>query len=175
MKTLLFTIIIGLIFGSAFFVWDISRIISKNPATEFGRIILKDRNGMIITDRGMPGGYSESFSGSLDTPLVQSIITIEDARFYNHHGANMEAKIASIYQNIRASGIVRGGSTITEQYIKNAYFSKSSRTIPQKIREMIAAIIIENHFSKEEILRKYLDTVYMGNGYYGVATIWNQP
>lgn len=54
MKTLLFTIIIGLIFGSAFFVWDISRIISKNPTTEFGRIILKDRNGMIITDRGMP-------------------------------------------------------------------------------------------------------------------------
>ncbi len=175
MKTLLITIIIGLTLGSAFFAWDISRIVSKNPDHEFGRIILRDRNGVILTDRGMPGGYSESFSGSIDTPLVQSIISIEDARFYEHHGANMEAKIASLYQNIRANGIVRGGSTITEQYIKNAYFASAPRTIPQKIREMIAAIIFENHFSKEEILRKYLDTVYMGNGYYGVATIWNQP
>jgi membrane peptidoglycan carboxypeptidase len=137
MKILLIAIIIGLTLGCAFFAWDISRIVSKNPDHEFGRIILRDRNGVILTDRGMPGGYSESLSGGLDTPLVRSIIAIEDARFYNHHGTNIEAKIASLYQNIRANGVIRGGSTITEQYIKNAYFASAPRTIPQKIREMI--------------------------------------
>jgi Transglycosylase len=72
--------------------------------------------------------------------------------------------------------VVRGGSTITEQYIKNAYYSSSPRTIIQKIREAIGAITIEGQYSKDEILRKYLSTVYMGNGLYGIqAVIGNNP
>lgn len=66
--------------------------------------------------------------------------------------------------------MLRGGSTITEQYVKNRYFEGSSRDIFQKIRETIIAETIEMKTSKEEILRKYLDTVYMGNGIYGVQS-----
>lgn len=96
---------------------------------------------------------------------------VEDAHFYDHYGINTAAKIASIYQNISAGEIVRGGSTITEQYVKNAYYPRSTRTILQKIREALGAIIIEYSYSKDEILRQYLSTVYMGNGLYGIATI----
>ena len=62
------------------------------------------------------------YSGSLNIPLIQDIITIEDARFYEHHGVNIEAKIGSIIENYHAGTVVRGGSTLTEQYIKNVYF-----------------------------------------------------
>jgi Transglycosylase len=89
---------------------------------------------------------------------------------------NLRAKIASIYQNISAGGVVRGGSTITEQYIKNTYYSSEPRTIFQKIREAIAAIILEQQYGKDEILHKYLSSVYMGNGLYGIqAVIGNNP
>ena len=102
---------------------------------------------------------------------MTNILEIEDARFYEHSGINLSAKIASIYQNLSAGGVVRGGSTITEQYIKNSYYSSSPRTITQKIREAIGAIIIEYRYTKDDILRKYLSTVYMGNGLYGIATV----
>ena len=70
----------------------------------------------------------------------------------------------------RQGTIVRGGSTITEQYIKNLYFPHAPRTIYQKIIESYYAIVLELEYTKEEILRKYLDSVYMGNGLYGIET-----
>ncbi len=102
-----------------------------------------------------------AYSGSLDTPLVEHILEIEDARFWQHSGIDIRGKIASLWQNIQAGTIVRGGSTITEQYIKNTYYNGAPRTVIQKIRESIAAIIIESKSSKETILRNYLSTVYM--------------
>jgi penicillin-binding protein 1A len=117
-----------------------------------------------------PDGYQIDYSGSLDTELIRGILEIEDARFYRHSGVDTWAKMASIYQNLEAGTIVRGGSTITEQYIKNTYYPGSSRTVLQKIRESIAAIIIEHRLTKEEILRGYLSAVYMGNMEYGIQS-----
>lgn len=102
---------------------------------------------------------------------MKGIITIEDTYFYGHKGINIQAKISSLYQNLRAGKIIRGGSTITEQYIKNTYYAGKPRTILQKIREAIGALIIEKKYNKEEILRKYLSNVYMGNGLYGIENI----
>ena len=66
---------------------------------------------------------------------------------------------------------MRGGSTITEQYTKNAYYSGEPRTIIQKLREAIGAIIVEQQYNKDEILRKYLSVVYMGYGLYGIQAV----
>ncbi len=155
----------------AFFVIDIYKTVSGNPNTTYGHLMLRERSWKIITDKWRIGGYAIPYSGALDTDLVASILEVEDARYYEHSGINLSAKIASIYQNISAGGVVRGGSTITEQYIKNAYYSSSPRTIIQKIREAIGALIIEKEYNKDDILRKYLSTVYMGNGLYGIATM----
>ncbi len=158
------------------FVVDICNTVYKNPNTQYGHIILRDHLWGIITDKWRSDGYSLLYTGSLDTDLVKNIVWVEDARFYEHSWVNLSAKIASIYQNISAGGVVRGGSTITEQYIKNAYYNSEPRTILQKIRETIGAMILEHRYSKDEILRKYLSTVYMGNGLYGIATvIGNNP
>lgn len=155
----------------AFFVGDIWNTVSQKPNTEFGHLILRDRTGKIITNKWRSGGYALPYTWKTDTDLVRNIVAIEDARFYEHNGINLTAKIASLYQNIQAGWIVRGGSTITEQYVKNAYYNEQSRTILQKIREAIGALIIEKRYTKDEILKYYLSIVYMGNGLYGVSTI----
>ncbi len=156
---------------ATFFIIDIWKTIQQKPNITFGHILLKDRNGKIITDKWRIGGYSINYTGSLDTPLVRAIIEIEDARFYKHNGINLKAKIGSIYQNFQAGEVVRGWSTITEQYIKNAFYNTEKRTVLQKIRESLAAIIIERQYRKDEILRKYLSLVYMWNWLYGINTI----
>ena len=176
MKKLLLSISLVVFVFVTFFVVNVYHTISSNPNTTYGHLLLRDKSWQIITDKWRPGGYSIPYSGSLETDLVTSIVEVEDARFWQHDGVNMTAKIASIAQNIGAGTIVRGGSTITEQYIKNAYYSSEPRTIIQKIREAIGAIILEQQYSKDEILRKYLSVVYMGNGLYGIqAVIGSNP
>ena len=169
-KIILFISVVMFVFV-AFFVIDVYQVVSQNPNTTYGHLILRDRTWKIITDKWRTWGYSLPYSGSLTTDLVRNIVEIEDARFWQHDGVNLTAKIASLYQNLWAGTIVRGGSTITEQYIKNAYYSSEPRTVLQKIREAIGAIIIEYRYSKDEILKKYLSNVYMGNGVYGIETI----
>jgi penicillin-binding protein 1C len=154
-----------------FMVFDTWETIQQKPNIEFGHILLTDRTGKIVTDKWRIGGYSMNYTGSLDAPLIKSIMAIEDARFYEHNGINIRAKIGSIYQNIQAGEVVRGGSTITEQYIKNAFYNREKRTILQKLRESLAAIIIEKQYSKDEILRRYLSLVYMWNWLYGISTM----
>lgn len=167
--------IIIMIFWVYLSVWS---DLKNPPSPDYGHILLMDRHGITLTDISRPGGYQIDYSGSLSTDLIRGILEIEDARFYEHSGVNTRAKIASLYQNIQAGMIVRGGSTITEQYIKNTYYPWAPRTMMQKIREAIGAIIIENNMTKEQILREYLSTVYMGNREYGIQTQiqkWTDP
>ena len=133
-------------------------------------ITLLDREGSIIAQVNNGEKFSLPYTGSIDIPLIQWIISIEDKRFYEHFWTDIFAKWGSILQNIKHPDILRGGSTITEQYVKNKYFPESSRNIFKKIRETIVAQTIEIKYSKEEILRKYLDSVYMGNGVYGIQS-----
>ncbi|MDD2694267.1 MAG: transglycosylase domain-containing protein [Candidatus Gracilibacteria bacterium] len=135
-----------------------------------GNIRILDKKGEILTDMSLPGGYSTHYTGSLDNALVRGIISIEDGRYYEHSGIDIIGKIGAIRENYNAGTIVRGGSTLTEQYIKNIYFPGEKRTIQQKIREAFSATILGFKYNKEQILRKYLDSVYMGNGLYGIQS-----
>jgi penicillin-binding protein 1A len=89
------------------------------------------------------------------------MIRIEDKRFFSHYGVDIRAKVAALYENYTAGSTVRGGSTLTEQYIKNTYFPDAKRTIWQKIHESIYALIMEMKYTKEDILKKYIDSIYM--------------
>ncbi len=92
---------------------------------------------------------------------MKGILAIEDQRFYEHGGTDIVGKIGAIRDNYEAGTIVRGGSTLTEQYIKNTYFPHEPRTLGQKIREALWATIAEVRYTKDELLRKYLNSVYM--------------
>lgn len=171
MKKILPILITLILTGLIFFVTDVWTTVNQKPNIEFGHLILRDRTGIVMTDKWRSGGYALPYTWKTDTELVRAIIEIEDARFYEHNGVNLAAKIASFYQNIEAGWVVRGGSTITEQYVKNAFYNQAPRTIVQKLREAIGAYIIESHNSKKQILQKYLSLVYMGNGEYGIETV----
>ncbi|SMC55748.1 transglycosylase domain-containing protein [Sporomusa malonica] len=102
------------------------------------------------------------------SPYVQqAIIANEDTRFYNHFGIDPLGILRAIVVNIRKGSLVEGGSTITQQLAKNMFLTQE-RTIIRKAKEALLAIIIENKFSKQEIMQAYLNQIYFGEGAYGV-------
>lgn len=103
----------------------------------------------------------------LPTHVPNAFIAIEDRRFYYHFGIDLIGLARAMVTNIRAGGIVQGGSTITQQLAKNLFFS-SERTFKRKIQEAMLSLWIEWKYSKEEILSSYLNHVYFGSGAYGL-------
>jgi penicillin-binding protein 1A len=101
-------------------------------------------------------------------PLMkQAIVAVEDRRFWEHEGVDFRAIARAFWADVRHKEFVQGGSTITQQYIKNAYID-SSRSIGRKLKEAILARQLDQNWSKERILTEYLNTIYFGNGAYGV-------
>lgn len=101
--------------------------------------------------------------------LVTAVISAEDARFFEHSGFDLRAIARAALANLGEGEVVQGGSTITQQYVKNTYFRNPSKTFKRKARELRLAIEVERSYSKEEIFDRYLNTVYFGAGAYGVA------
>jgi len=99
--------------------------------------------------------------------MKQAIVTVEDKRFYEHNGVDLRGIFRALWQDIRSQSVVEGGSTITQQYVKNAY-SRNDVTIGRKVREAALAWQLTQRWSKDRILTAYLNTVYFGNGAYGI-------
>lgn len=165
-KIFLILLVLSLLFWISFYTPYI--FLEEEKKTNNGSIIIFDKNGAPLTIKGKEWGYSKVYTGSLDAPLIEEILQVEDARFFEHNGLDIRAKVASIIANIEAWAIVRGWSTITEQYIKNTYFPSERRSIFWKMREAYLGVFLELLMSKDEILRKYLDTLYLWNGIYGI-------
>jgi penicillin-binding protein 1B len=94
-------------------------------------------------------------------PLIQALLATEDRDFYHHHGISVKAVLRALLANIRAGGIVQGGSTITQQLVKNFYLT-SERSLWRKINEAFIALILEARYNKDEILEAYLNEIYLG-------------
>jgi penicillin-binding protein 1A len=99
--------------------------------------------------------------------MKQAIVAVEDRRFYEHNGVDLRGIGRALWQDIRSTGVVEGGSTITQQYVKNAY-SRNEQTIGRKVREAALAWQLTQRWSKDRILTAYLNTIYFGNGAYGI-------
>lgn len=93
--------------------------------------------------------------------IRKAILTVEDERFYSHYGIDLYGVSRAIVKNIMAGAIVEGGSSITQQLAKNMLFSPE-KTLLRKVKEALAAISLERHLSKEQILELYLNEVYLG-------------
>lgn len=104
-----------------------------------------------------------------DIPLTlqQAIIAVEDNRFYRHIGFDVEGILRALLVNLQAGALEEGGSTITQQLVKNLFLSQE-RTLTRKVEEVVLAIDMELRYSKEEILEMYLNTIYFGSGAYGI-------
>jgi penicillin-binding protein 1A len=104
-------------------------------------------------------------------PAMQhAIIAIEDQRFYENQGVDMRGTARALWQDVTSGAAVQGGSTITQQFVKNATQAQDRRTILEKVREAALAYHLTRKWSKEKILTEYLNSIYFGNGAYGIES-----
>lgn len=126
----------------------------------------------VVLDRnGNDMGYATDdyvAPGSLPEHVGAAFVALEDRRFYSHHGYDPRGILRAVFNNIRAGRTVEGGSTITQQLVKNTHLS-SERTLSRKLKEIALAMKIEKEFSKDEILSMYLSVIYFGAGAYGIG------
>ncbi|WP_256358403.1 transglycosylase domain-containing protein [Bacillus sp. sid0103] len=101
--------------------------------------------------------------------MKNAIIAIEDRRFYQHSGVDLIGTSRALIRDLKAGGMVEGGSTITQQLTKNTLLT-SQKTLNRKMEEVFLALQIEREYSKSEILQMYLNQIYFGNGAWGIKT-----
>ena len=104
--------------------------------------------------------------------FINAVFAAEDENFLTQPAISLQGMLRALWNNVRGNPL-QGGSTITQQYVKLAYL-KPERSIGRKLREIVIAFKLEKKYSKEEILIRYLNTVYFGRGCYGVETASNQ-
>ena len=102
--------------------------------------------------------------------MKHAIIAIEDKRFYTNDGVDLRGIGRALYQDVLAQKAVQGGSTITQQFVKNALAAQDRRTLFVKLREAAMAYHLTRKWSKQKILRNYLNSIYFGNGAYGIES-----
>ncbi|MEQ1787483.1 MAG: transglycosylase domain-containing protein, partial [Acidimicrobiales bacterium] len=100
--------------------------------------------------------------------LQEAVLATEDRDFYEHGGVDPVGISRALYNDLRGRGVRQGGSTITQQYVKNVYLT-SERSIVRKMKEAVLAVKLERELEKDEILERYLNTIYFGRGAYGVG------
>ncbi|MBR2824063.1 MAG: PBP1A family penicillin-binding protein [Clostridia bacterium] len=125
-----------------------------------------DTNGDLITEyKGTENRVMVSLA-AMPQQLRNAYVAVEDARFYTHSGVDLKRIFGALVNNLTSSG-TQGGSTITQQLIKNTLLSPE-QSYKRKIQEAWLAIQLEQKYSKDEILESYLNTIYLGENYYGV-------
>ncbi len=132
------------------------------PQTTF----VYDRNGKLITTLHTEINRTIIPFSQIPASMKQAAIAIEDRNFYHEGGISPFSIVRAALADLTHRRLEQGGSTITQQYVKNVY-TGSERTFARKIREAILAVKIAHTYSKDEILGRYLNTVYFGNGAYG--------
>jgi penicillin-binding protein 1C len=129
---------------------------------------LYDRNGKLIYNFHGDQNRTVVKSDQINPLIKQATVSVEDARFYQHHGFDPLGVLRVIRNHFTHQGLEGGGSTITQQYIKNTQNWGSDYTLSRKMKELILAIEIEQRYTKDEILTGYLNQIPYGSGAYGV-------
>ncbi len=152
-----------------YFVWNIYQ---DTAAFEVERLysgeasVIYDANGEVVYQYGSDeNGKRENVTyDQLPQVLIDAVVAAEDSRFFEHNGFDTVGLTRAAIENVVTLGQGGGGSTITQQLIKQSYFPQAERTMTRKVSELFLAIEAENEISKEEILTLYLNKIYFGRG-----------
>jgi penicillin-binding protein 1A len=125
-------------------------------------------DGSVLADLHAEQDRRDVALDQVPADLLAAIVAIEDRRFFVHRGVDLPAILRAATRNIEAGGVVEGGSTITQQYVKNTMLTPA-RTLDRKMREAVLAWQVEQSHGKDVILERYVNSVYFGHGAYGVA------
>jgi penicillin-binding protein 1A len=173
------SIILAIIFSAALlaaFIYayeevklDADKLINYKP--EISSVIMdKDGNRLAYVFKKQHRLYATY--DELPSFVVEGLVAMEDTKFFEHSGVNPDAIFRAIIKDIQAGAFVEGGSTLTQQLIKNKLLS-SEKKLARKMKEAILALKIENELTKEEIIERYLNEISYGNNYFGIKTAAN--
>jgi 1A family penicillin-binding protein len=131
------------------------------------RSLVLDRNNRVIAVLHAEQNRSPVPLKRVPKVLINAILATEDALFYQHHGVNVRSTVRAVGANVDAGGVAQGGSTITQQLVKLSLLS-SKQELQRKVKEAVLALELEKKLTKDQILERYLNEVYFGQGAYGV-------
>ena len=156
---LLFVVLVGVVYART----DIplpgeldtaqATIIEYSDGTTMGQIAKENRTDISLKD--------------VPPHVRDAVLAAEDRSYYSHSGISLTGIARAAYQDVRGGGARQGGSTITQQYARNAFLNRD-RTFARKFREAIVAVKLDRKYSKDQVLEWYLNTIYFGRGAYGV-------
>ena len=170
----LLLLILGLVCLASFGFGFITAIANDVPSLDPAKARKAERNGYIYASDGtvlavLRSDQSRVLVGSNQiAPIMkQAIVAVEDRRFWEHQGVDLRGILRAVWSDISNKGVVQGGSTITQQLVKNTYI-RPERTVSRKLKEAALAWQLERRWSKDRILTTYLNTIYFGHGAYGI-------
>ncbi len=162
-KSIIFIFFSFIIANISFYVYAF--ITPKFNINANDNIIIYDDKLNNILDNDSNNNYVKL--NDISTNVKNAIISVEDKNFYKHKGFDYLRIIKAIFVNLKSNKIKQGASTISQQYIKNLYLT-FDQTLKRKMKEAILTIELETHYSKDEILEGYLNTINFGSGKYGI-------
>jgi penicillin-binding protein 1A len=164
-----------LLLGLVSFVFGMFMAVASDlPGLENKQQYDNARNSVLLDDRGREIGILSERNQILVTPeqippiVKEAVISIEDRRFQTNSGIDPRSIARAFVADVLHQGTVQGASTIEQQFVKNALQQQSHRTIFEKLREAGLAFHLAHRWSKEKIITEYLNTIYFGNGAYGI-------
>ncbi|HCP62378.1 MAG TPA: hypothetical protein DIU14_07920, partial [Actinobacteria bacterium] len=164
------------LFGTLWFVY--SHLTLPNPPAGPQTSVIYDRHGAVIARLHATVNRTEIPLDAMPASLKNAVIASEDKNFYHEGGISPIGIARAAFRDLISHHVVQGGSTITQQYVKLTY-TGSERTIARKVKEALLAMKLDHALTKNQILEKYLNIVYFGNGAYGVQaaaqTYWHIP
>ncbi|MCI8327205.1 MAG: PBP1A family penicillin-binding protein [Lachnospiraceae bacterium] len=147
--------------------YDYVRSSSEETFRSSETSLVYDSNGDLISVlKGEKDVYYLEYE-DIPTDVCSAIITIEDKKFYQHHGVDFKGILRAVKAMIENGKVTQGASTITQQLARNIFLTQE-KTWERKVEEMFIATEMERVYTKEQILEYYLNNIYFGNGYYGI-------
>ena len=167
--------VLGLVCSVSFVYGLVTAIASEIPELDPRRQADLEQDGYIYASDGktvlaiLRGSESRIIVDSNDIAPVakQAMVAVEDRRYWEHRGVDVRGIARAVWADVQQKELVQGGSTITQQFVKNTY-RQSERTVSRKLKEAALAWQLERRWSKDRILTAYLNTVFFGNGAYGI-------
>src|SRR5262249_17043222 len=168
-KMVVLVAVLGSLAAAGAMLWALHDFPAEKPVggNNESSLLLEAANGETL---GRVGPLKLADAARTDFPddLVNAVITIEDRHFFGHPGFDPQGILRALQRNIAAGTIVEGGSTITQQLVKMRFLGHE-RTLLHKLREALVAVWLDTQLDKNEILTRYLNSVYLGNGAYGMS------
>jgi penicillin-binding protein 1A len=159
-------LVLGVVMLAAACAWTPEDIVPKIPANAQSSKIYAADGSLLYTAHGEQNRVEVPLT-RIPLLLQHAVIAIEDERFYDHAGVDLQAVFRALRSNAEEGTVTQGGSTITQQLVKIT-LRNSGRDVSRKLQEASLAYQLEQRYSKDQILEIYLNTIYFGNGAYGV-------